>query len=310
MHGEMEARHAANRIREARDRVVGGRHRAVPALVRHGEVERLKELLARLHRAHDLPAILDQRVATVRIDAPLGVDEIAMVGDQPRDAVVATAAFLAGSECENERSLGHDVLALETQQRFGDRRRAALDVARAAAVEESVALRELVRIDRPVGAKRLDDIEVCDEENRLQCLRRPLHAHDDIRILVAGRAEHVDVAGGESGVEEALGDRVRGWRGAPLLVRRLNLDQLLKNRARLGLVGGERGLRPRGDWSEEGECEEERRAGHRHGRWRTGLGGITNLAARTVLRQGARRSQTRARQLRSKGSVDAWERRS
>ena len=131
---------------------------------------------------------------------------------------------------------------------------AALDVARSAAVEEAVAFRELVRIERPVGAKRLDDIEMCNEENRLQCLRRSLHAHDDVRILVAGRAEHVDIGGGESGVEKALGNRVSGRRGAPLLVRRLDLDQLLKDRARLGLVGGEGGLRACGDWSEEGEC--------------------------------------------------------
>ena len=186
-----------------------------------------------------------------------------MILDEPRDAIVSAAAFFAGRECHDERALGHHVLALEPKQRLGERRRAILDVARAAAVEESVALGELVRVDRPVGAERLDDIEMRDQEDRLERGGRPLHAHDDVRILVAVGTEHVYVGGGKACVEKALRDGVCGGRRASFLVRRLGLDELLKDRASLGLIWGERGLCTRGRGEEgESEREEERVARH------------------------------------------------
>src|SRR5689334_21249429 len=120
----MKARDSSDRVRQSRDRVVGRGHRAVPALVRDREPETLKGLLAGLYRANDLLSVLDEGVAAVGIDAPLGVDQIAMILDEPRDPVVSATPLLAGGECHDERALRHDVLALEPEQRLGERGRA------------------------------------------------------------------------------------------------------------------------------------------------------------------------------------------
>src|SRR5262245_51364951 len=104
MHRELEVREPIESGGEMVDGVVARRQRAVPARIGHVEAERLEQLLARLEAAHDALAVLDQRIAAVDVETELGVDEIAMILEQPVDAVVAAAALFAGGEREDQRA--------------------------------------------------------------------------------------------------------------------------------------------------------------------------------------------------------------
>ena len=82
------------------------------------------------------------------------------------------SALFAGRERENQVAVGNALLVFQTQQRRDERRRAALHVLRAAAVEVSVVLGQHERIVRPVFALRLDDVEM--REQQASACARPL----------------------------------------------------------------------------------------------------------------------------------------
>src|SRR6266513_3448555 len=102
-----------------------------------------------------------------------------MVPEQPAHGVVAATTLLARREREYQSSFRYDLIPLHAEQRFGECRRAILDVARPTSVEKAIAFRELVRVERPVRAQRFNDVEVRDEQNRLEHFGRALHANYD-----------------------------------------------------------------------------------------------------------------------------------
>src|SRR5262249_12003925 len=132
-----------------------------------------------------------------------------------------------------------------------------LVVAGPTAVEEAVLLEEHERIERPVLALRLDDVEMGDEEERLARAGAAI-AGDQI-VLARVRAAHLDVRRRESGGLQPRGHRFRGFcdvaRGR---IGRVDLNELLENLPRFrvvrtGLRGyggdGEGRERERGEWS-------------------------------------------------------------
>ena len=124
----------------------------MPALV--GDLER--EVLRRPSRSPARGSRAAYRLclpAAAFVQAELGVDELAVILDQPLDAVVV-AALLIGGQRENDVALGHEVLLLHAQQVGDEDRGHRLVVGGAAAVEVAVLFDELERIEigRPVFA--------------------------------------------------------------------------------------------------------------------------------------------------------------
>ena len=163
------------------DRVVLDRQRAVAAGVRHLEVEILVHLLARLDLVGQVLA-LPHVAAAAFVDRELGVDQILVVLHQPVDAVEG-AAFLVGRERQNQIAIGREAFLLQANQVGDELRRHRLVVARAAAVEEAVLLEERERIERPVLALGLDDVEMREQQQRLAARAGAARARDQVALL-------------------------------------------------------------------------------------------------------------------------------
>jgi hypothetical protein len=206
----------------------------VAAGIGHLEAEVLKDLFARLHFVGQvLP--LAHVAAAAFVDRVLGVDQIAMVLDQPVDAV-EVAAFLVGGERENQIAIGRVAFLPEPNQVGDELRRHRLVVAGAAAVEEAVPLQEDERIERPVLALRFDDVEVGEQEQRLArpCTWSPgsrTPAQDEI-ALPRIRSEHLHVGGWEAGGLEPRRHRLGGLRVVADRIGGVDLDQLFEKVAR------------------------------------------------------------------------------
>src|SRR5262245_53410559 len=230
------------------DGVVPNRARAVSARIARLDAEILVHLLARLHLVDQVLAFA-HLTRSAFVQRELRVDELAAVLDQPVDAVEA-AAFFVRREGENEIAVRSKALLLQANQIRRDDRRHRFVVARAAAVEESVLLEEDERIERPVLAPRLDDVEVREEEEWL-ARAGPAIARDQIVLARIGAREH-HVRRGESGGLQPRGHGLGGLGDAAgRRVGRVDLDELLENLARTavrrrGLGGDEQCSRARG----------------------------------------------------------------
>src|SRR5579872_7199453 len=142
--------------------------------------------------------------AAVEIDAVFGVDPIAMIFDEPIDAV-EIAAFLIGGERENQVAVGLVVLFFHANE-VGDKDGVAfLHVVCAATVEVAGLFNKLKRVSGPVFAARFDNVEMADEEDRL-ALAGAVDAGYEIFLAVVGAGDD-DVIAGEAGVAQASGDR-------------------------------------------------------------------------------------------------------
>ena len=128
------------------------------------EFETQVDLFGGLHRHVDGLAVLDVAAAGIGVDAELGVDEIAMLLDQPIDAV-GGAAFLVGGEGEDEIARGLELFALHAQEGSDEGGVVAFHVGGAASVEVAVLLAEDEGVEGPVVAARFDDVEVSEEED-------------------------------------------------------------------------------------------------------------------------------------------------
>ncbi len=123
--------------------------------------------------------------------------------------------------------------------------RAVLDVLCAAPVEEAITLVEGERIDRPVLSTRLNDVEMREQQQRTLGARAA-ESGDEVGLL-GRRAEHVDVGNRESCILQTPGERFGGGSCGPVLVGRVELDQLLEDVAGALAIGGGRWRLPRGD---------------------------------------------------------------
>ena len=123
------------------DGVVRDRQRAVAALVRHLQPVVDDVLFAHLHVVRD-PLAGDRLAPSALVEAELGVDQIALVLQQPDDAVVGAAALFVGGERDDDVAVRLEAFTLVANQVGDPDRRLRLVVAGAAAVEVAVALGE------------------------------------------------------------------------------------------------------------------------------------------------------------------------
>jgi len=188
-------------LREMVDGVVLHRERAVAAGVGHLEAKVLIHLLGRLDLVGQVLPVAHVAAAAL-VDRELGVDEIPVLADQPLGAVELTALLVCG-EREDQIAFRLEPFPLQANQVGDELRGHGLVVARAAAVEPSVLLAEDERIERPVLALRIDDIEMRKQQHRALCAGSAV-PRDEVE-LVGRRAEQQDV-----GIREAGGPEPRG----------------------------------------------------------------------------------------------------
>ena len=88
-------------VGEMVDGVVGHRQRAVPAGVLHLELIVGVEFFARVHRNHGRLAVARVNAAAIGVEDEFGVDQIAMIPQQPFDAVGIAGFFVRGQREDN-----------------------------------------------------------------------------------------------------------------------------------------------------------------------------------------------------------------
>src|ERR1017187_10316465 len=216
------------------------------AVVGDFQFEAEEDLFGGLHGHEDGLAVLDVAAAGIGVDAELGVDEVAMLSDEPIGAVRA-AAFLIGGEGEDEIARGLEVFALHAREGGNEVGVVALHVGGAAAVEIAILLEEDEGVEGPVGAAGFDDIEVSEERDGARGARAVQADHEV--ALTGDGGEDLDVALRESGGAEAGG---HGFRGTGIIaggIGRIDLDELLEDVAGENVVGR---LGAEGEDGEEG----------------------------------------------------------
>ena len=136
------------------------------------------KLFGGVHFHHQRLAMIRQHAAAIVVEHELGVDQFAMILDQPVHAI-RCAAFLVRRQRENNVAAGHVSFFLHADQRGRHDRVAILHVAGAPPVVISVLLDELKGIGRPVLAARFHHVEMADQQHRL-VLARPMQAHHHV----------------------------------------------------------------------------------------------------------------------------------
>src|SRR5215471_1030001 len=131
------------------DGIVFHRPRTVSACVMNLEPKTRVYLFARLHGIQYVMAVLYFAFAAF-VEGILGVDQIAMVRQQPLDAIRVAGLFVCG-ERKNQVAIRQVVLLLETDEGCNPDGGHGLVIGRTAAPEETFSFEEFERIDRPVA---------------------------------------------------------------------------------------------------------------------------------------------------------------
>ena len=239
------------------DRVVFRRERAVSARVLHRQRERRVDFFGGLHIERGHLSASQFASAGVDVDGVVGIDEVAAVRQQPRDAVVGSA-FFVGRQREDQIAVGHPLFLSQSNERRDERRRPAFQVERPAAVEVAVLFGQDERVHGPVFAPCLDDVEVGDEERRASACPCRGSGPRGCPWLPLRRALNDDDIGlGEAGREEPRRHPLGRDRRAAGRMRRVGFDQLFQDRAAHLLVVAGR-LRAQGNDGHEvrNECNE------------------------------------------------------
>ena len=135
-----------------------------------------------------------QRAAAAFVDGELGVDQVAMVIEQPVRAVVRRIGqLLVGGERQDDVAVGLEAFLGILDQVGDEDRRHRLVVDRAAAAEIAVDLLQLERIEIPVLALGLDHVDMGDQQERLA--RAGAAQPRDQVALARPRRHHLDVGG-------------------------------------------------------------------------------------------------------------------
>ena len=227
--GNVNVRDPQEAGRQAIDGVAGAGERTVPAGIGHFQREVRVAFLGGLDRTGDAACAERFEVAAVEVQAELGVNQIAVLGEQPLDAV-RRAAFLVGREREDHVAIGTVAFLDELDDVGRHDRGAVLHVLGAAAVEEAVALEQRERVHRPVLAPRLDDVEVRQEKQRPLRAGAPKPRHEV--ALRRCRADHLDVGRRQAGLAQASRNGLGRRRRRAVLVGGIDADQLAEDVAR------------------------------------------------------------------------------
>ena len=205
-----------------------------PPLLRTSRRRSRYPLLGSLNIVRDTLAVHHLAFAAF-IEAEFGIDQFAMILEQPVDAVVRPAAFFVGGERHDDVAIGFVALALVANQIGNPDGRLRFVVCGAAAVVVAVLFGERERIQAPVFALGFDDIGVRQQQNRFE-LAGSVIAHNQIG-LGGDRAADEDVGIRKSGRAQVSRDGFRHGRSGPGRITGLDFDDLTIDIVREALVG-------------------------------------------------------------------------
>src|ERR1700722_1486452 len=224
--GKLVMLEAGERVGQLVDGVFRCGQRAVAAGIDDLEIEILIELFAGLDADQLALAVFEFEITGVGIDDVFGVNEIAMIFDQPGHAVGLAALFIGG-EREDEVAIGPEIFFFQANEAGDEERVAVFDVSSAAAVKVAVFFGEDEGVHRPIFAASFDHIGMANEQQG-SVRAGAMNAGDEVAFAVVG-AEDLDVGGAKSGVEQALGHGAGGNSGAADRIGGIDFDELLKN---------------------------------------------------------------------------------
>src|SRR6185295_7859268 len=115
LRGEGEALETVERGRNVIDGVIAGRNGAVAAGVEGFQLKVDVNLFAGLDGGAQALVAAFLELATVEVDAVLGVDQVAVILQQPVDAIVVAALFVGG-EGENQVAIGSEIFFFQAHE--------------------------------------------------------------------------------------------------------------------------------------------------------------------------------------------------
>src|SRR5580693_3870775 len=158
------------------DRVIARWPGAVASRIFHLKLKVDVDLFAGLYGTIDFLALVAHKIAAVQIYAVLGLNPIAMMFEQPFDAV-EVAAFFVGREREDEIAVGSETCFFQADKIRHEDGGAIFDVHSASAIEITFLFDKLKGIGGPVFAARFDDVQVGEKQDRF-LLAASMQAHD------------------------------------------------------------------------------------------------------------------------------------
>ena len=171
------------------------------------------------------------------VDRCAGVDLVPVVLGQPRRPV--GAALLVGLGEQDQVAGARGRLARDPHRGDRERREPALEVHRAAAVQEAVLDEPAERVDGPQRALDPDDVRVAGEQQRL-LRRRPRRRQPRDQVRLAGRGRRHDLDAEAERLQprpQVLGDH----RLVPGRVGRVDPDEVPRQGHHLAVLGARRG---------------------------------------------------------------------
>ena len=174
--------------------------------------------------------------ARIRVEREFGIDQVAVIFQQPIHAV-RLSALLIGGERQDDVAVRDIAFLLQTNEIGDGNGIGFLHVLGAAPIEIAVLFHEFERIGGPILAPRLDHVEVTDDQNgaRRRAGPSPI-AGNQISLTVIG-PEDDNIGCGKPSVEQSLRHGLRSRRGASDGIGGVDLDQLFENVVR-HLAGG------------------------------------------------------------------------
>jgi hypothetical protein len=210
---------------------------------------------ADLHRHHFRAAVGAIASAAAFVQGEGGIDQLPLAGGEILGAIEGARRFLAAGQRQLHRA-AQRLVGFQPHHRVGPDRRHRLVIGDAASVEISILLDQRERVTGPVGAFRLDDIDVRQQQDGA-CLAvgAGKDGYQAALLRVTGRRKDMQLVVGVPGRLQPcrdLGGRlcaVAGGKG------RVGFDQFLIKSAERGLagVGGDRRNRRAG----EQQCRDE-----------------------------------------------------
>ncbi len=175
------------------------------------------------------------------VESELGSNELAVILEEPADAVVRSATLFIRGESHDDVTIGLEALLFELDQVGDPDSRLSLVVAGAAAVKEAIALDELKGVHAPVFALGFDDINVGEKQNRVEGSRAVI-TNDEIRLLGI-RAPNEDIGFGEARGAQTSRSRLGNGSGGAGGETGLDFDKFFVNVAgEFSFYVGPRGL--------------------------------------------------------------------
>ncbi len=211
-------------VGQAVDRIVPARRGAVAAAVGDLELIGLIDLLRDLHAEAERAAVA-QRAATALVDRELGVDQVAVVLQEPMHAVVRRIRqLLIGRERQDDVAVRLEAFVDVADHVGHEDRRHRLVVDGAAAAEIAVDLLQLERVEIPVLALGLDHVEMRKQQQRAARAGAVQPRHQV--AFARPRREHRDIGGRETAGAQPRRHRLRRLHGIAGGIRRVDLDEL------------------------------------------------------------------------------------